>query len=192
MQNIFGWDFLIFILTSPWSLESVRRKLCHTMNHCQPSFSLVQSHAFHICQTCWVTTQKNNHGRFWKNLIAKIAWKYFYLLICSEIVLNLFNDWTILLFCFGVAFNSYLKSRKQGILQNTSLDRSIDRDQSLRPKGCKPSIILHPWEFLCLRDAGCRGNKITDLGRLKKYNDKKAFYSLLVRTRLQVALLIKF
>lgn len=42
----------------------------------------------------------------------------------------------------NLLFNSYFKSWKHGILQNTSLDRSIDRDRSLRSKGCKPSMIL--------------------------------------------------
>ena len=65
-----------------------------------------------------------------------------FLSICSEIVLNLFNKQTILLFCFGIAFNTYLKSRKQGILQITSLDRSIDGNQSLHLKGHKLSIVL--------------------------------------------------
>ena len=34
-------------------------------------------------------------------------------------------------------------------------------NQSLHPKGCKPSVILRPWEYLCIRDAGCRSSKIT-------------------------------
>ena len=85
-----------------------------------------------------------------------------FLSICSETVLNLFNERTILLFCFGVAFNTYLKSHKQGILQHTSSDRSIHRDWSLSPKGRKSSIILRPWESVRVRDPGRRGNKITD------------------------------
>ena len=32
---------------------------------------------------------------------------------------------------------------------------------SLHPTGCMPWIILHLWGFLCVRDAGRRGNKIT-------------------------------
>ena len=44
-------------------------------------------------------------------------------------------------------------------LQNTLIDRSIDR--SLRPTGSMPRIILRLEEFLCVRDAGSRGNKIT-------------------------------
>ena len=35
-------------------------------------------------------------------------------------------------------------------------------DRSLHPMGCMPWIILRLWGFLCIRDAGCRGNKITD------------------------------
>ena len=39
--------------------------------------------------------------------------------------------------------------------------RSTDR--SLHCTGRMPwIIILRPWHFLCIRDAGCRGNKITD------------------------------
>ena len=39
--------------------------------------------------------------------------------------------------------------------------RSTDR--SLHCTGRMPwIIILHLWHFLCIRDAGCRGNKITD------------------------------
>ena len=34
-------------------------------------------------------------------------------------------------------------------------------DCSLCPLGHRPWIILHLWGFLCVRDAGCRGNKIT-------------------------------
>ena len=34
--------------------------------------------------------------------------------------------------------------------------------RSLHPMGCMPWIILCLWGFLCIRDAGCRGNKITD------------------------------
>ena len=39
--------------------------------------------------------------------------------------------------------------------------RSINR--SLRLTECMPQIILCLWGFLCIRDAGCRGNKITAL-----------------------------
>ena len=34
-------------------------------------------------------------------------------------------------------------------------------DRSLHPTGCMPWIILRLWGFLCVRDTGCRGNKIT-------------------------------
>ena len=37
--------------------------------------------------------------------------------------------------------------------------RSIDR--SLRPIGHMPWLILHLWGFLCIREGGRRGNKIT-------------------------------
>ena len=37
--------------------------------------------------------------------------------------------------------------------------RSID--PSLCPMGCMPWIISHLWGFLCIRDTGHRGNKIT-------------------------------
>ena len=30
--------------------------------------------------------------------------------------------------------------------------------------GRMPLIILHLWSFLYISDAGCRGNKITDVG----------------------------
>ena len=39
--------------------------------------------------------------------------------------------------------------------------RSIDL--SLRLTGCIPQIILCLWGFLCIKDAGCRGDKITAL-----------------------------
>ena len=39
--------------------------------------------------------------------------------------------------------------------------RSVD--QSLYLTGRMPWIILHIWGFLCLKDAVCRGNKITEL-----------------------------
>ena len=41
-------------------------------------------------------------------------------------------------------------------------DRSID--WSLRPMGWMPWIILHLWGFLCIREVGCRGNKIIRVG----------------------------
>ena len=50
------------------------------------------------------------------------------------------------------------KSHKQ--TRKTSLDWSIDL--SLRPIGCIPQIILCLWGFLCVRDAGHGGNKITE------------------------------
>ena len=34
---------------------------------------------------------------------------------------------------------------------------------SLHPMGSMPCIILRLWGFLCIRDAGCRGNKITGI-----------------------------
>ena len=34
-------------------------------------------------------------------------------------------------------------------------------DLCVLPTGRMPWIIWHLWEFLCVRDAGCRGNKIT-------------------------------
>ena len=33
----------------------------------------------------------------------------------------------------------------------------------LHPMGRIPCFILHLWEFLCVRDAGCRGKKITEI-----------------------------
>ena len=98
---------------------------------------------------------------FEKNLIGELHGNFSIYLFTTEIVLNLLNERMMLLLCFGVAFNSYSKLWKHSIFQNTSLDRSIDRDWSLCSKGRKPSIILRSWEFLCIRDAGCRANKIT-------------------------------
>ena len=34
-------------------------------------------------------------------------------------------------------------------------------DLCVLPTGRMPWIILHLWEFLCVMDAGCRGNKVT-------------------------------
>ena len=48
-----------------------------------------------------------------------------------------------------------------GIFLQIHMFRSID--QSLRPMGCMPRILLHLWAFLCVREAGHRGNKITAL-----------------------------
>ena len=48
-----------------------------------------------------------------------------------------------------------------GIFLQIHMFRSID--QSLHPTGCMPLILLHLCEFLCVREAGHRGNKITAL-----------------------------
>jgi len=53
---------------------------------------------------------------FEKNLIAELHGNFSIYLFTTEIVLNLFNERMILLFCFGAAFNSYLKSWKHGIV----------------------------------------------------------------------------
>ena len=65
---------------------------------------------------------------FEKNLIGELHGNFSIYLFTTEIVLNLFNERMIILLCFGVAFNSYLKLWKHSIFQNTSLDRSIHRD----------------------------------------------------------------
>ena len=49
------------------------------------------------------------------------------------------------------------KSHKQDILPHKIL-KSVDC--SLHPTGRMPWIILHVWGLLCIRDAGCRANKI--------------------------------
>ena len=46
-----------------------------------------------------------------------------------------------------------------GIFLHIHMFRLINR--SLHPMGGMPWIILRLWRFLCIRDAGCRGNKIT-------------------------------
>ena len=38
-------------------------------------------------------------------------------------------------------------------------------DWSLHPTGRMPWIILHLWGFLCVRDAGRRGNRITEIAQ---------------------------
>ena len=56
--------------------------------------------------------------------IAEFVWKY--LSIHSEIILNLFYEQTILLFCLEVAASIHnFKTCKLGILQKHSLDRAI-------------------------------------------------------------------
>ena len=54
-------------------------------------------------------------------------------------------------------FSMYIYIAQTGHSSKTSLVRS------LRPKefASHVNIILRPWEFLCIRDAECRGNKIT-------------------------------
>ena len=51
------------------------------------------------------------------------------------------------------------KLNKQDIYYEKSMFRSIN--QSLHPTGHMPWIILRLWGFLYVREAGCRGNKIT-------------------------------
>ena len=51
------------------------------------------------------------------------------------------------------------KSHEQDIQFYKNIFRSID--QSLRPTGRLPWIILRLWRFLYVRDAGRRDNKIT-------------------------------
>ena len=55
--------------------------------------------------------------------------------------------------------NSHRNHTKSTFFKN--ILRSINR--SLRLTECIPQIILCLWGFLCVRDAGCRGNKITAL-----------------------------
>ena len=47
---------------------------------------------------------------------------------------------------------------RTGFSTKTSSNRSIDR--SLCPTGRMPRTFLRLWGFLCVRDAGHRGNKI--------------------------------
>ena len=57
--------------------------------------------------------------------------------------------------------NNYHRNYTNGKFLQMHMFRSIDR--SLRPTGRIPWInILHLWGFLCIRDAGRRGNKIPD------------------------------
>ena len=63
-----------------------------------------------------------------------------------------------------------------GIFLQIHMFRSID--QSLRPMGCMPRILLHLWAFLCIREAGHRGNKITALRfSIKKTEDDITLYN---------------
>ena len=77
----------------------------------------------------------------------------------QKLLLTFFYEETILLFWLEVAFTTHLKS-------NMVFFKKIFRwiDWSLLPKGCRLWIIMCPWEFLCVRDAARRGNKITDTG----------------------------
>ena len=65
---------------------------------------------------------------FEKNLIGELHGNFSIYLFTTEIVLNLFNERMMLLLCFGVAFNSYLKLLKHSIFQNTS--RCVPKDAS--------------------------------------------------------------
>ena len=50
------------------------------------------------------------------------------------------------------------KSHKQDIPQ-----KHFQIDWAWHPTRCMPQIILHLWHFLCVRDAGRRGNEITEM-----------------------------
>ena len=50
------------------------------------------------------------------------------------------------------------------IILQIHMFRSVN--QSLHPTGCMSWNILHLWGFFCVRDAGYRGSKITDLQSL--------------------------
>lgn len=73
--------------------------------------------------------------------------------ICSKIVLNLFYEQTISLFCFEVAFNMYLESHKQGILQKNlqidQTDRCLPKDAS-----CQLIHVLENFYAPGTQDAG--------------------------------------
>ena len=64
-------------------------------------------------------------------------------------------------FCYKL---SYGESKRLDLWKSNRIfykNIFIPIDQSLCPMGCMQSIILHLWGFLCIRDAGCRSNKIT-------------------------------
>lgn len=82
--------------------------------------------------------------------------------ICSEIILNLFMSRRYYCFVWRELSIHISNSGNRTFFTNIFLDRSIER--LLHPIRCKPSIILCPWEFLFVRNVGCRWNKITALG----------------------------
>ena len=51
------------------------------------------------------------------------------------------------------------KNRHRDHTKQDFLQRQLHIDQSLRPRGRMPWIILRLWEFLCIRDPGRRGKK---------------------------------
>ena len=57
--------------------------------------------------------------------------------------------------------NNHIKSHRNHT-NVIFLQKHRQMDQSLHPAGCIYWIILRLWRFLCVRDAGHRGNKITD------------------------------
>ena len=79
--------------------------------------------------------------------------------VCSfqKLSLTFFYEETILLFWLEVAFNTHLKSNMAFFKKEIWWI-----DLSLLSKGCRQWISMCPWEFLCIRDTGRRGNKITE------------------------------
>ena len=72
-----------------------------------------------------------------KNSITEFAWNNF-CLFRLEIILNLFYECTLLLFCLEVAVSIhiiYFKSRKQGILPKHSASLRIFMRQGRRTQG---------------------------------------------------------
>lgn len=76
----------------------------------------------------------------------------------QKLLLTFFHDETILLFWLEVAFtNPGLRIHISNQTWHSSKNIFHWINWSLLPKGCR----LCPWEFLCIRGAGHRGNKIT-------------------------------
>ena len=64
-------------------------------------------------------------------------------------------------FCYKL---SYGESKRLNLWKSNRIfykNIFIPIDPSLCLMGCMQSIILHLWGFLCIRDVGCRSNKIT-------------------------------
>ena len=99
----------------------------------------------------WVPVQKNKRSPKLKNLIA-----------CTFLYPDLIWRWVPKLY---ITVYWKKKSHKQDILPKKSSNRLIVL--CILWKHAMNNIILSLWGFLCIRDAGCRDNKITGCTRIR-------------------------